>query len=202
MKKLFLAFTIFFAVLFVASANISAQQKDKQSGKHNQQEFSRDEVEQALNSDLVVIGTVKDMIETPGKTSEMFHSMVIIHIDSVLRGETSFEKIIIRLQSGPVTDDIHGGDRIKVLNEPNFSIGQRIVLFLKNAKNDPYLNSGNANENFTSYDGKKDISELPDNTFWASKTRVFEIKNEMVFYFNKIINVNDFITNIKNKDNR
>jgi hypothetical protein len=109
------------------------------------------------------------MKDTPAKTSEMFHSMVTIHIDSVLRGKTNFKNIIIRLQSGPVIDDIHGGDRIGNSSEPNFSIGERVALFLNNAKNDPYLNSRNAKENFTSYGGKKDISKLPDDTFWASK---------------------------------
>jgi hypothetical protein len=195
MKKLLLNLAIFMYLLF---PNIAPAQQDNTQGstKPVQQEFIRDEVEQALNSDLVIIGIVKDILDTPGKTSEMFHSMVIIHIDSVLRGKINYENITIRLESGPVTDDIHGGVRIWVSDEPNFSIGEKVVLFLKNTKNDPYLNSGHAKKNFTSYGGKKDISELPDDTFWASKTSVFEIKNGMIFYFNKIINESDFISNI------
>jgi hypothetical protein len=194
MKNFFLDLAIFMCVFFPAI--ILAQQDNAHwNNKSAQQESKYDEVEQALNSDLAVIGTVKDIVETPGKTSEMFHSMVVIHIDTILRGETNFEKI--RLQSGPITDDIHGGVRIENSIEPNFRIGERVALFLKNAKNDPYLNSGNAKENFTSYSGRKDMSELPDDSFWVSKNRVFEIKNGMIFYFNKIIKENDFIKNIK-----
>jgi len=193
-----------FLSIQLLSLNFILAQHDSSSNKEkivktiipqsNRYEF--DEVEQALNSDLVVIGTVKHMKDTPAKTSEMFHSMVIIHIDSVLRGETNFENLTIRLQSGPVTDDIHGGDRIKDCNEPNFKIGQRIVLFLKNAINDPYLNSGYAKENFKSFGTKNNLSDLPKNTFWVSNNRVFEIKNGMVSYFGKTIKEDDFIRKI------
>lgn len=158
--------------------------------------YKLDEVEQALNSDLVVIGIVNDIIDTPAKVSEMFHSKVIIRIDNKLKGKTNYKNIIIRLKSGPVTDDIHGGDRIVSSIEPNFEIGDKIAIFINNPPNDPYLNSEFVKKNYKSFNNLKTVSDLPDDNFWVSNRQVFKIKNGMVFYFDKTIKEKDFIDKI------
>lgn len=157
----------------------------------NYQEY--DPTEQTLNSDLVIIGTVKNIKETPAKTSEIFHSMIIIEIENTLKGNNNFKEIKIRLESGPVTDDIHGGDRIISSIEPKFNIGERVFLFLNRNKNNSYLNSEFVKKNFKSFDGKKNISELSEDTFWVSNMQVFKSENGIVNYFGRSIKDSDFI---------
>lgn len=144
---------------------------------------------------MVVIGTVKNIKDTPAPLNEMFHSMALIQIDTVLKGKTNLETIIIRLESGPITGDIKVA-RILVSDEPRFKIGERYVLFLNKSSNDSYLNSGWVKEKYKSFNNKKSVSELSDDTFWAGNRQVFEVKNGIIHYFEKTITQDDFINNI------
>ena len=67
----------------------------------------------------------------------MFHSLVTIQIDSILKGKINTKSLIIRLQYGPVIDSINGGYGIAVSIEPQFTIMEKVVLFLKNKEKEP-----------------------------------------------------------------
>lgn len=193
-----------FITLLLLSFNVILAQQDSSNNKEQMLKtivpqtyrYEPNQVEQALNSDLVIIGTVMDMKDTPAKTSEMFHSMVIIHIDSVLKGKTNFKNIIIKLKNGPVIHDIHGGDRIVSSIEPVFEVGDVVAIFMNNVQNNSYLNSEFVKKNYKSFDNRKNVSELSADTFWVSNKQVFKIKNGMVSYFNKTIKKDDFINSI------
>jgi len=153
------------------------------------------EEELASLYELVVIGRVIDIRGTPASINEMFHSEVIIKIDSVLKGKLNFKNLIIRLQSGPVTDDIHG-DRIKCSIEPIFKVGEQYVFFVNPAIKDGYLNSQFKAKRYNKYDGKNSISELSDSTFWVANDQTFLIKDGMISYFGELRNKIEFIQNI------
>ena len=157
---------------------------------------SPSEIMLAKESDLVIIGTVKDVKDLPAPSTEMFHSMVNFHIDSILKGETSRRDIIIRLQSGPITNAEKPGTIIAWSNEPKFIIGERFVLFLNNTKRDPYLNSKFVKKTYKTFDSRKNISELSGESFWVRKERTFQIMNETIFYFNEKIKEVEFINKI------
>ena len=85
------------------------------------------------NSDLLIIGTVNDMKDTPEPASEMFHSLVTIQIDNILKGKINTKSLIIRLQYGPVIDSIKwriwncGIHRTTIYNQ-----GKSCFIFPKN----------------------------------------------------------------------
>lgn len=86
---------------------------------------------QANSSDVIIIGEVENIKDMPAPSSEMFHSMIQIQIDSLIKGKINFEEVIIRQQSGPITDYVHEGTRIEWSDEPELVIGHRYVFFLK-----------------------------------------------------------------------
>ncbi len=148
------------------------------------------------NSDLLIIGTVNDMKDTPEPASEMFHSLVTIQIDNILKGKINTKSLIIRLQYGPVIDSINGGYGIAVSIEPQFTIKEKVVLFLKNKEKEPFLNSPYVKKSFKTFDGNSSISDLPVNTYWISGNRVFEVKNGAVNYYGKLYTLHEFIKSI------
>ncbi len=75
-------------------------------------------------SDNIVIGKVKH-IETDSSVLAYFHSKVIVEVDSVLKGSLSKNEIIIKLESGPIGVNFSGNTV-----EPNFYIGENLLLFL------------------------------------------------------------------------
>lgn len=192
----FLTALIFFNLTPAQQDTASNKEQIVNSKTHQPNKYELREEEQAMNSDLVVIGIIREMRDTPAKTNEMFHSMIIVKIDSVLKGFTNHRNIIIRLKSGPVTDDIHGGDRIISSIEPIFNIGEKVFLFLNINKNDPYLNSDFVKNNYKSFDSKKNISELSEDTFWISNKQVFKSENGIVKYFGRKIKETEFINYI------
>ena len=161
-------------------------------------EIRYNEAEHASIYELVVIGSVIDIRGTPASMREMFHSEIIIKIDSVVKGKVNYRNIVIKLQSGPVTDDPHG-DRIICSIEPIFKIGEQSVFFLNPAKSDAYLNSAFAKKTYKKFNGKNSISELADSTFWVATDQTFKVKNGMVNYFGEQKNKNSFIQKILSK---
>ena len=156
----------------------------------------KDEAYLASNSDLLIIGTVNDMKDTPAPASEMFHSLVTIQIDNILKGKINTKSLIIRLQYGPVIDSINGGYGIAVSIEPQFTIKEKVVLFLINKEKEPFLNSPYVKKSFKTFDGNSSISDLPVNTYWISGNRVFEVKNGTVNYYGKLYTLHEFIKSI------
>lgn len=134
----------------------------------------------ASKSDLVIIGTVKELKDTPAPYDEMFHSIVTIDVDSVLKGKAG-KNIMVRLRSGLITHN----RKIVVSSEPVFKVGSKYILFLNN------LNSPHAKD----YNNSK----LSEGQFWVSNTRTFEVRNDSVYYFDKVIRKSDFINNIKQR---
>lgn len=196
-------FILLLFICFLCSNVINYAQKKKLNSSpaikpHISQieKIQHNEIEQAFLYELVVIGSVIKIKETPASVNEMFHSEIIIKIDSILKGKTNFKNIIIRLQSGPVTDDKHGGDRIISSIEPKFKIGEQSVYFLHPAMKDSYLNSPFVKGRYQRFNGKKSITELSDSTFWVGDNQTFKIKDGMVYYFGKQKNKNKFIQNI------
>ena len=198
--------TFVFVVSLLCANVITVAQDEKANNrsviKPSAMQIKKTEYNEAKHAslyELVVIGRVIDIRGTPASIHEMFHSEVIIKIDSVLKGELNFKNMIIRLQSGPVTDGIRGGNRIKSSIEPIFKVGEQSVFFMNPAKKDGYLNSPFVKENYQKYNGKNSISELSDSTFWVANDQTFLIKDGMINYFGELKNKSDFIQNITKK---
>ncbi len=194
-------FIILFILGFFASVSYSQiKKKNTNSGAVNSSLQSKINLEQpidrAYESDYVIIGTIKSIENTPAPISEMFHSKVIVKIDSILKGTLNFKNIIIRLQSGAVTNDLHGGTGIVSSIEPRFEVGEHAVFFFKKMGNDNYIISKGIHERYQSFDGKGSIKELASNIFWIDNTNVFKIDNDEVYYFDTRISKNDFIKQI------
>ena len=151
-------------------------------------------ISQVLNSDLIIIGTVKSIKDKPAPETEMFHSEVTIQVDSIIKGKVDSKHIIIRLQSGAITNDTNGIDRIAVSSEPSFKIEEKLVFFLYDKDNDPYLKA--ANKRYKSFNNKNSITDLPNDSFWVSNYHCYEIKKGMVYYWGKNQSINNLIKNI------
>lgn len=151
------------------------------------------EVEQAASVDLVVLGSVIHMVPLPGPRTEMFHSEVIVHIDSVLKGSPSFRTVIVKQQSGPLTGDTSIYSSI----EPRFNPGERVVLFLTRPARDSYLNSPFVKWRYKTLAGSALPGNLPDSVFWVDNKSKFDVKGGEVFYFGKPHSEAQFIRNIR-----
>ena len=151
-------------------------------------------ISQVLNSDLIIIGTVKSIKDKPAPETEMFHSEVIIQIDSIIKGKVNSKYIIIRLQGGAMTNGSNGVDRIAFSSEPSFKIEEKLVFFLYNKDNDPYLKA--ANKRYKSFNNKNTIADLSNYSYWVSNYQCFEIKNDMIYYWGKNQSINNLIKNI------
>lgn len=143
--------------------------------------------------DFVVIGTVINIKGTPGPETEMFHTEVVVGIDSTLKGNINHTIIFIRLESGPISDD--GKIAIIVSEEARFEMGEQVVLFLNKLTKDSYINSPYAKRH-KSFNGKKSIEELPDDNFYTNGAQVFKIEKGIVYYLDTPMAKNKFIKSI------
>ncbi len=179
---------------------IYSQQETKKLSDQNSttlrsNKFKYNEAEQAAVSEFVVIGTVLNIKDTPAPRTEMFHSEVIVKIDRILKGNINYRKIIIRLQSGALLNDIHG-DRLISSDEPRFNVGEHVILFLNSARKDNFLNSPGIRKMYKTFNGKSSITQLSDSTFCPSNHQAFKMKDGIVYYLGGPRNKNNFINNI------
>lgn len=76
-------------------------------------------------SDLVVSGTVTAIETMRGAPPGSLHTYVHVHIDEVLQGRIDSESLVLREPGGRL-----GGTTEWVFGAPEFSVGERAVLFL------------------------------------------------------------------------
>jgi hypothetical protein len=190
-----------FSILFLTT-NIVAQYKisraDSLKNKSTTQstKLIADETERAYFSDYVILGKVIKIVDTPAPLSEMFHSDVIIQVDSVLKGTFAKKQIIIKQQSGSITD---GGPKKKhqtVSMDNDFYIGEQVVLFIAPKENLSFFNSPYVNKYYKSFSGKKSVSALSNDAFWVSHRQVAHIRSGDIYYNNTPYNLSEFINNI------
>lgn len=151
------------------------------------------EVEQAALSDLVVIGDVVGKVNIPGPRTEFFHSKVLVKVDSVLRGQTPSDTLVLLLESGPISDKI----AMRVSTDGTFDIGEHAVFFLKRPETDSYMQAMFSNSRYKTFFGKRSLALLPKNSFWGGHGRAFLIENDTVFYASGSKDLNEFIRNIE-----
>lgn len=153
------------------------------------------EIYHANVSDLVVIGQVTKVANLPGPSSELFHSEAVVRIDSVLKGEVNFGKLILLMMSGPITDS-------GIINrwswDANFEVGEQGIFFLHRPDEDHMLTApfvqrglfslghlpkkGEEQSYKTSFYGRKSQSDLPDSVFWGDNACFNRIVNGVVTY--------------------
>jgi hypothetical protein len=150
-----------------------------------------DERVDAAMVDMVIIGKVISIVDTPGLSSEPFHSKVNVEVVDILKGPNSQETTIELLrQSGPITDH---GTPLNALytNEPKYSIGETSVFFLSNIYHNPYLTT-----RYSSFFSKKQLN--PKNpVYWVHSQSKLEIIGSNVSYYGRTISLEAFKSRIK-----
>ncbi len=97
-----------------------------------------DEKGKAVFSDLVIIGTVRQVVDMPGPDSKNnpFHSKITIDVDSVLKGKLPRNRMVeILRQSGPTT----GAFRKVVSSDVRLTQGEHVLAFLQRPENNSFL---------------------------------------------------------------
>jgi len=151
--------------------------------------------EQAYNSDYVLLGKVIQIIDRPGPMSEMFHTDVIIRVDSVLKGKVKYKNIIVKQMSGSITNE-KKFSRMTSSKDFNFIVGEEVIIFKIDNKNSPFLNSQYVKDKFKTFSGKKTVNDLSEDSYWVNLSNIYSIQNGVIYYKGIPLEKDDFIMNI------
>lgn len=148
-----------------------------------------DEMITAVMSDVVAIGQVQTILDTPAPKEAPFHSKVIIKIKEILMGEVpKYDYLVVVQESGPILGT--NGLAQRVSTDVGFQIGEQVLLFLQIPNKNSYLQA-----RFKKYFKRNVINE---NEFWVNKYSKFVIIDDKVNYLGKERKLTEIVRNIKN----
>jgi hypothetical protein len=180
---------IFFIILlFVTTLSASNYAQDKLSKSDSANKSTIRRIRENRNkedlliksTDLIIIGTAIQKRDIPAPRSELFHSEVIVKVDRVLKGTLNSKKIVVKQQSGSLSNDIN--KRMSTSLDGQLPYDKQVVIFLFFPKNDQFLNNVSGTNSYSTFNGKKSISELPADNFYVENYQVFSIINGLVYY--------------------
>jgi len=167
---------------------------------------NKDERSEAALFDLVFIGKVLNIIDTPNPKSDLFHSKVNIQVLEVLRGPKQ-ERDTIQLlrRSGSITDSpeslnlpsgIIPSGKLLTTNfsiDATYKIGDTSVFFAYRFEDHPIWISSWCDQSTLS----KEVLKYPNPSYYVSNSGKFEIVNSMIEFYDRTIPLEQFKEEIK-----
>ncbi len=151
-----------------------------------------DERVDAAMLDLVIIGKILSIENTPYPDSEPFHSKVNVQIIDLLKGPKQQGNTIQLLRQSGL--ELYRGStrRIAFSTDPTFIVGDTSVFYLTKIENDPYLTKVYKNY----FSKRKSADASPQ--YWVRAVHKHDISNSIVDYNGHHMPVDSFKVEIKN----
>lgn len=139
-KRYLLCSFIIIAMITCISVGVSYNNVEKQEIYISGIMPIKTETEMYLDSDVIVKGTIKEILDSKWSNSNfergehisnVLQTDVVVNVDEVYEGEVSGESVVVRIDKGEDENTIVHSE-----GYPDFKIGERVVLFLSRDDSD------------------------------------------------------------------